>query len=270
MPRRRILNILYKEWRVLAGDLSTLMLMTLLPFIILGEALVGIWLISKIGGTAIATNPFFQGALEKLVAGIPAAAALPVLDHVKLLLLAQLNFFILLIPTMIAVYSASYGIVEEKLSHSLEPLLATPVRTWELMLGKALAGAIPALLMTWICAGIALLVVTAVGWAYLLPYVVNISWFLNLFLITPGIAILSFLLGIIGSARAKDFRSAQNLVLFIIFPVFALIAVQITGVVWFTPLLTFALGLVIGLIDIIVLKIAVGLFQRESIVIKWR
>ena len=270
MTRERIYNILYKEWRVLAGDATTFMLVAFLPLMILAEGVVAIWLIEKIGGEAMVANTFFQSTLDKLINGFPAAAALPDVDQLKLLLLSQLTLFILLIPTMIAIYSAAYGIVEEKVSRSLEPLLATPVRTWELLLGKALAGFIPALVMTWVCAGISLLAVIVLQWAHIIPYYLNATWFLNMFLITPAIALLSFLLGVIGSSRAKDFRNAQNLVLFIIFPVFGLIAVQVTGVIWFTPLLTFILGLVICLIDLVVLRIAVKLFQRESIVIKWR
>ncbi|MCX6000243.1 MAG: hypothetical protein NTU41_11850, partial [Chloroflexi bacterium] len=104
----------------------------------------------------------------------------------------------------------------------------------------------------------------------LLGYIVNATWFLNLFLLTPAIAVLSFLLGVIGSSRARDFRNAQNLVLFIVLPILALIAVQITGVIWFTPLYTLILGLAIGLVDVIVLRVAVKLFRRESIIVNWR
>lgn len=270
MTSKRIRNIIIKEWRTLTGDATTFLLIGLVPFMILGEAIVAIILIANIGGEAMAANAFFRTAFEKLAAGIPGASGLGAVDQVRLLLLTQFNFFLLLIPTMIAIYSAAYSIVEEKVSHSLEPLLATPVRTWELMLGKALAGAIPALIMTWLCAAIALLIVAVLGWGNLLDYIVGANWFLNLFLLTPGIAVLSFLLGVIGSSRAKDFRNAQNLVLFIIFPIFALIAVQITGVIWFTPLYTLALGIAILLIDIGVLRVAVRLFQRESILVRWR
>jgi ABC-2 type transport system permease protein len=270
MNRRRIGNILRKEWQVLSGDATTFLMLTLLPLLILAEAMVAIWLIAKFGGEAMAANAFFQGALGKLLSAIPSAQTLPDIDQIRLLLLSQFNLFLLLIPTMIAIYSATYSIVEEKLSRSLEPLLATPVRTGELLLGKALAGAIPALLVTWACAAISLGVVNIIGWTHLLPYLLTVNWFLNLLLLTPLIAILSILLGVIGSSRAKDFRNAQNLVLFIIFPVFGLIAIQVTGVVWFTPLLTAGLGIAICLIDTAVLRIAVRLFHRESIVVRWR
>jgi ABC-2 type transport system permease protein len=270
MTKERIFNILYKEWRVLIGDATTFLMISLLPFMILGEGIVAIWLIAKIGGETMAINPFFQSTLDNLINSYPEVGALPSIDQVRLLLLTQLNYFVLLIPTMIAIYSAAYSIVEEKLARSLEPLLATPVRTWELLIGKALAGFIPALIVTWLCAGVSLIVVAVVQWSHLFSYYVNAVWFLNLFLLTPAIALLSFLLGVIGSSRAKDFRNAQNMVLFIIFPVFGLIALQVTGVIWFSPPLTLILGLAICIVDILVLRIAVRLFQRESIVIKWR
>ncbi len=83
-------------------------------------------------------------------------------------------------------------------------------------------------------------------------------------------ALLSFVLEVIGSSRAKDARSAQTISLVIILPVLALIVVQVVGIVWFTPLLTLVLALAIGVIDYIVLRMAVRLFQRESIIVQWR
>jgi len=77
------------------------------------------------------------------------------------------------------------------------------------------------------------------------------------------------MLGIIGSSRAKDARTAQNIVVVIVLPVLALIGLQVTGFVWFTPLMSLALALGIAVLDILVLRIATGLFQRESIVVKW-
>ncbi len=270
MSRRRIANVLRKEWRVLASDRSTFALILAMPLLILIEPFVVVRLATSLAGQSILNTPFFQSALAKLVDAIPAAASLPPLDRVGLLLVVQVNFFLLLVPTVIAVYSSANSIVEEKLSHSLEPLLATPVRTSELLLGKALAGAIPAFLLTWVSAGAYLLAVDLSGWGRLIPYIVNGGWILDFLLLSPGIAVLSFLLGVIGSSRAKDYRSAQNFSLFIILPVLALIAVQVSGVIWFTTLATALLGVGIVVVDIIVLRIAVRLFQRESIIIRWR
>ncbi len=253
----------------MASDLNNMLLVTLLPLLIVGEAILLIWLIARFAGEAIIASTIFQTALEKLTQALPAAAGLPVGEQLQVFLLSQINFYLLLIPTMIAMNFAAFSIVEEKLSRSLEPLLATPVRTWELLLGKALSGAVPALLMTWVCAGIFLGGVIGLGWERLLVLVLTPSWFLSLFLLTPAVALLSFMLGVIGSSRAGDPRSAQNIAMVIILPIMAFIGVQVTGLVWFTPLLTVVLAISLCLVDIIVLRVAVGLFQRESIIVKW-
>jgi ABC-type Na+ efflux pump permease subunit len=270
MNRKRIRNILLKEWELLFTDPNSALLITLVPLLIAGQGILYIWLAFRFGGNDMLSSAVFQTALQKTIASMPGVAQLPGAEQILVLLLHQFNFYLLLIPTMIAVSAATFSIVEEKQTGSLEALLATPVRTQELLLGKALAGAIPALVMTWISAGVFLIIAGLLGWGGFYGFIVNITWFLNLFLVTPAVAILSFILGVIGSSRAKDAKGAQNMVLVIILPVFALIAIQVTGIVWFTPLLTLALGIIIGIIDWLMLGIAVRLFQRESILLQWR
>ncbi len=270
MVGRRIRNILKKEWQVMSGDLNSVLIVTLLPLLIVGQAIFYIWLADHFGSGVIVTNAMFQTALEKLRQALPAAALLPERQQLQVFLLSQFNFYLLLIPTMIAINFATFSIVDEKLSGSLEALLVTPVRTWELLLGKALAGAVPALIVTWICAAVFIFGVTVLGWGHLVALVLTPSWFISVFWLTPAVTMLSFMLGIIGSSRAKDAKSAQNIVLVIILPVLALIGIQVTGLVWFTPLLSIVLALGLCLVDIFVLRIAVGLFQRESIVVKWQ
>jgi len=270
MSRRHIRNILLKEWLLLFTDLNSAFMVTLLPLLIVGQGILYIWLAFRFAGEGMLSAQVFQTALQKLVEAMPVVAQLPGEEQLLVLLLAQFNFFLLLIPTMIAMSVATFSIVDEKLSGSLEALLATPVKTRDLLLGKALAGAIPALVMTWISAGVLLLVVSAVGWGELVGFVVTARWFLTLFLLTPAVAILSFMLGVTGSSRARDPRGAQNTALLIIFPMLALIGIQITGIVWFTPSLILMLALAIGIAAFVTLRAAVRLFQRESIVVQWR
>ena len=270
MSRRHIRNILLKEWLLLFTDPNSAFLIVLFPFLVVGQGILYIWLISRFAGESMLTTQVFQTALQKLVAAMPAIAQLPGNEQILVLLLSQFTFFLLLIPTMIAMTVSTFSIVDEKLSGSLEALLATPVKTWELLLGKALAGAIPALVMTWISAGVLLLVVSVMGWGDVSGFVVTAGWFLTLFLLTPAVAILSFMLGVTGSSRARDPRGAQNTALLIIFPVLALIGIQVTGIVWFTPSLILVLALAIIIADFVSLRAAVRLFRRESIVVQWR
>ncbi len=270
MIYRRIRNVILKEWLVMFSDPNSALLVTLLPLLIVGQGILYIWLAYRFGGQDLIGNSLIQSALQKLAHSTPSVLQLAPEEQLKALLLNQFSFFLLLIPTMIAMSFATFSIVEEKLSGSLEPLLATPVRTGELLLGKALSGAIPALVVTWICAGIFILATLGFGWGSLLHSVVTPVWFISLFLITPAIVVLSFLLGVIGSSRARDSRSAQNVAVLIVLPVFALIAVQVTGVVWFGSLGAVGLALGIGALDLILLRTAVRLFGRESVVVSWR
>jgi ABC-2 type transport system permease protein len=270
MSRRRIINILRKEWQVLFTDKGSAFMITAVPLIIVAQGALYVWLAANFGGEKMLASTLFQGAITKIIQASPAVAQLSGDNQLLVLLMTQINFYLLLIPTLIAVSAATFSLVDEKQTGSLEALLATPVRTWELLLGKALAGAIPALIMTWISAGIFLLIGMWLGWQPMYSYLVNAAWLLNLFLVTPAVAILSFILGVMGSARAKDAKSAQNMIVIVIFPVFALIAIQVTGIVWFTPLLTFVLGAAILLLDLGMLRLAVRLFRRESILSQWQ
>jgi ABC-2 type transport system permease protein len=270
MSRRRITNILLKEWQFLFTDINTILLVTLLPFLIVGQLILYVWLGVKFAGESALNVQIIHNAIANLQQATPIVASLSSREQFQVLLLSQFSFYMLLIPVMISVSVATFSIVDEKLSGSLEALLATPVKTWELLLGKALAGAIPSLVVTWICSGVFLLAMTAMGWGYLLDMVMTPVWFISLFLFTPAITILSFLLGVIGSSKAKDAKGAQNLVALVIVPVLILIAIQITGIIWFTTWSSLALAMGIFIVDLIVLRIAVRLFQRESIVVGWR
>jgi len=51
-----------------------------------------------------------------------------------------------MMPAIIPITIASYSIVGEKSTHTIEPLLATPISTGQLLTGKALAAAIPSVI----------------------------------------------------------------------------------------------------------------------------
>jgi len=257
MSARRILNVIRKEWLLMARSPSNLLFVLVVPLLLVGQALLLTWIVPRF-----------------LAVGVPASSSiaegLPDADRLRVLLLDQFRFFVLLIPAMVANVFATLSIVEEKITRTLEPLLATPVRTWELLLGKILSGAIPALVVAWASAALFMGAAVIVGWGPLLRWVVGPAWYLSILLLTPAISTLSFVFGVIGSSRAGDAKGAQNLAVLVVLPLFALIAVQVTGLVHFTPLLTLLLSLGIAALDALMLRLAVRLFARESILVRWR
>ena len=89
MTGRRISNILKKEWSVLSRDLNSLLLVTLLPLLIIGQALIFIWLIERFSGEAILANTMFQTAIGKLREALPATAALATKEQLQYSCLAK-------------------------------------------------------------------------------------------------------------------------------------------------------------------------------------
>ena len=185
-----------------------------------------------------------------------------------------LNEFLILfmvMPLIIPVSIAAYSIVGEKTTRSLEPLLATPISTAELLLGKSLAAVVPAVLATWIG-----FLVFAFGapLAGAGPAVArqlfSPVWLLAVFVIGPLIGVLAVNFAIMISSRVNDPRVAEQTSAVIIVPLLAVLFGQLAGVVILN--LTFMLvGIaVLVLIDIGVSLLGIRLFQRETILTKWK
>lgn len=105
---------------------------------------------------------------------------------------SQMMILFMMTPLIIPVNIAAYSVVGEKTTHSLEPLLATPITTGELVAGKNLAAAIPAVLATWIAFGLyAIGALILVPSGVLLRALFDPMWLLAVFLLGPLLAVLS-------------------------------------------------------------------------------
>lgn len=268
--QKRIINIIGKEWKSIFSNLNSALFITLLPLIITAQALVLIYLVMKFAGAEVLVKTLLGKGMENWLTMFTALEDLSLIDRFQVFFFAQFPFYLLLIPIMIAVSFATFSIVEEKQERTLEPLLATPVKTWEILFGKALAGAIPSLLITWFCAGLFLMGIIWMGSGHLLKFVLNAQWFISLFLLVPLFSFLAFMFGVIASSRANDPKTAQSIAIIVILPILAIVGAQLIGFTVFTPAKLFVLSVVIGILNFFVLRIAVRLFQRESIVVRWR
>lgn len=108
------------------------------------------------------------------------------------------------------------------------------------------------------------------GSGHLLEFVLNAQWFISLFLLVPLFSLLAFMLGVIASSRANDPKTAQNIAVIIVLPILAIVGVQLIGFTVFTSARLFVLSITMGILNFFILRVAVRLFQRESIVVRWR
>jgi ABC-2 type transport system permease protein len=179
-----------------------------------------------------------------------------------------MNFmaYFLLIPAMVPMAIATQSVIGEKTARSLEPQLATPMEVSELLVGKAISSAMPAVLATWIVFALYGLVNGAVADPRLTNLIFNDVWRVAMLTLVPLICLLSVLLGIIVSSRVNDARTAQQLGSFIVIPI---IAVAVAG--FFSGQASFSMQQVI--IGDLVVAVLIGLalvagnwiFEREQI-----
>ena len=146
------------------------------------------------------------------------------------------QFLILLVLTPVAgsMSLAAYSVIGEKQARTLEPLLATPITTFELLAGKVAGSLLPALVLTVACfgtyfAGVALIARAGVYTVLLTPRSLAI-----VFVLGPLAALAALQLAVCVSSRVNDARSAQQIGALIILPISGLLIAQLTGNVLLT------------------------------------
>ena len=195
------------------------------------------------------------------------------LDEYECLLVYTLDIFTLMfmiLPIMIPVSIAAYSIVGEKTTRSLEPLLATPITTSELMLGKILAAIAPAVLATWLAyviyvIGVNLMTPTSVAGRLTEPL-----WLLAIFVVGPLLSLLSVCVAIMVSSRVSDPRVAEQLSGVVILPLILILVGQSVGFIILDQGLVILVGGIAIIIDIVLVVLAIRIFERETILTKWK
>jgi ABC-2 type transport system permease protein len=190
--------------------------------------------------------------------------------RVQLFFFQQFLLLFLLTPTTGAMTMAAHSVVGEKLARTLEPLLATPVGTFELLLAKVLGALLPTLViaMTGLAlymAGIALLALPGV-----IDAMVDTRTAILILVVAPALALLSLQAAILISSRVNDARTAQQLGVFVIIPITALLVAQFSGAVWLPAGTLAAIGMGTLILWVILAAISVRVFDRETILTRWR
>jgi ABC-2 type transport system permease protein len=182
----------------------------------------------------------------------------------------QFLVFFLLMPAYIPLAIATFSIIGEKQARSLEPVLAAPIRTIELLAGKVIAALVPGVLAGWLTYLVFVTLATFVYGPNLLGVVTDASWLMGVFVLGPAIGLSSVVAGVIVSSRVSDPRVAQQIGGIIIVPIIAVILLQATGTVLVGAAGYFVLAVIVTIVSLVGLRIGVVLFDREAILTRWR
>lgn len=192
-------------------------------------------------------------------------------DCFQVYMVSQFMIMFMILPLAIPATISAYSIVGEKTTHSLEPLLATPITTAELLVGKSLAALVPAVLATF--GAFALFLIGAYILApsrAIFSALLDPRWLLAVLMLGPLMALLAVLVSIMVSSRVNDPRVAEQISMVVILPVLGLFFGQLSGLFIINQqLILLVVAVMLGL-DALLVYLAVRLFQRETILTRWK
>jgi len=190
--------------------------------------------------------------------------------QVQLFLFQQFLMLFLLTPITGAMALAAHAIVGEKQARTLEPLLATPMTTYELLTAKVVGSLAPTLAIS--LAGLVLYFagIALFGAPGVMGAMASARTLVLIVLVAPAAALLSLQGAILISSRVNDARTAQQFGVLIILPLTGILVAQFTGTVWLSAWTLTFLGLGLLVLWALLTLLSVALFERESILTRWR
>lgn len=262
---KHIRTIIAKEWAEVFKNRMVILMLTLLPLLF---TLLPLVMLSTMGNAM----GDIEGAAADVPAGfLPSCEGLNAGECMQIYLVNQFMIMFMLMPIIIPVTIASYSIVGEKTTRSLEPLLATPITTVELLAGKSLAAAIPAILISWASFGIFLLALPVIGVsAGVRDYIGGPVWLLGVLVVGPLMAIVAVNFAIYISSRVNDPRVAEQFSSLIIIPLMAVLFAQLAGVIIINIAFMLITIAFLVLVDIGMIYLGAQIFEREAILTRWK
>jgi ABC-2 type transport system permease protein len=260
----RILTIINKEWAEVFKTRTVLGTVAFMPLIMTILPLVVLYFTSSATGSV-------QDSVDVPAGFFQACGDLPAGDCMQVFILNEFLIMFMIIPATIPVAIAAYSVVGEKTTRSLEPLLATPITTMELLAGKSLAAVIPAVTASLLGFAIFLLASPLVGMSPAAREVVfGPTWLIAVLVVGPLMAVLAVNAALIVSSRVNDPRAAEQISMVVILPLLLLLFGQIAGVVILNSKLMIGIAVALALIDVGLIAAGARLFEREAILTKWK
>ena len=136
--------------------------------------------------------------------------------------------------------------------------------------GKAVASFIPSLVMELGGVVIYMLLVAILGSPGVFASLLTVRSGIMLLVVGPLAALAALQATIAVSARANDPRSAQQIAVLVVLPLVMLFVGQLAGAFFLTTALLLLVGAVALAAWILLVMLSVALFERETILTRWK
>jgi len=229
-----------------------------------------VFFVPMIMGRTLEQSGEFAEEAANAVGRIPELAGLSGNALIQTFLFHQFSLLLLLVPIVSATALATHAVIGEKQSKALEPLLATPISTIELLAAKTLTPFLFALALTCVAVALEVTGAIAIAEAGVWRAIVGPRLFILFGLLGPLVELASLQVSVIVSSRSSDPRSAQQLTALLILPVTIVVVAQLMGLVIVGPTALLLGALACLILNGVLAWIGVRLFERESILTRWR
>ncbi len=234
MSGRRIWAIMRKELREYRRNRSVIYGMAVLPLVFAIQPLIAVLRLSS-GASGAVTH-----------------------EHVLLYMLG--------IPTFVPVFVAAFSVAGERQQGTLEPALTTPIRGEEFLIGKALAGLIPALLIAYAVFAAFAVIVEVKAAPHVAAAVMQPEDLLAQFVFTPLLACWTVWVAMAISTRTSDVRVAQQLAVLASIPPVLVTVMIALGVIPPSVELALGAGALLIVLDVFGWRVVSTLFDRERLI----
>jgi ABC-2 type transport system permease protein len=257
-----IKTIIDKEWAEVFKNRMVLLTIGLLPLIFTALPIVFLY---------FTTNSSDLGSTADMPPSFAASCgAMSMADCMQTYILNEFLLLYMIMPLMIPITIAAYSIVGEKATRSLEPLLATPISTEELLAGKSLAAVIPAVLATWACFLIFAIALPIIGVRpAVISYALGPTWLVAIFVGGPLMAVFAVNIAVLVSSRARDPRAAEQTAAVVILRILMLLFAVLGGFIILNVTIMLASFSFLLILDVFLVYLGARLFQREAILTRW-
>ncbi len=174
--------------------------------------------------------------------------------------------YMLGIPALAPSFVAAYSVVGERQQGTLEPVLTTPVRREELLLGKALAALLPSIAVAYVVYGIFLACVELFAQPAVASALIRLPDLLAQLLFTPLLAGWSIWIATLISTRSNDVRVAQQLSSLASLPSVALTTLVALNVIKPSLVIALVAAAALLLLNRIGWRFASATFDRERLI----
>ncbi len=260
-----IRTIINKEWTEVFKNRMVIFTTILLPLIFTALPLVMLGVMGPMTAETSSAASDVPQAFLKSCGGLSGG------ECIQVYLVNQFLILFMMMPVILPVTFAAYSIVGEKTTRSLEPLLATPITTAELLAGKSLAAALPAIGATWLSFAMFVLMLPVIKVSQgVRAYITGPTWLLSVLVVGPLMAVIAVNFALYISSRVNDPRVAEQVSSVIIIPVMLLLFAQLAGVITINVTFMLITIAVLALVAVGMIYLGTVVFERESILTRWK